>query len=789
MSPTTKSQKPLFSFRVLLFLIIAIALISSGFAFAAEDPQGGEVIYYIDNSGVNLNSPETIPAPLDTDVSFILLQKTFGNFVQDIRENFWDIPATGDANQLTVLSTLVTILTWITLFVGTILIGYTSFIGVVNTAHDGEVLGKQWSSIWIPLRAAVGIGMISPIQSLGGLALVQTLILAVAMMGASVANIVWDASIKLIATKPVVQNKPDPSIYYLGESILLSQVCLIHKSEHGLIQNTLERDDLSTGTFAQSGTSHNQVVRYYAGKEVDDSGSTVDSGGCGTLDATIDITNIGNNSVLKVQKKIYNRFDAAIYRLWDDIRPITEKIVNSDELDDFEVLSDTDYDDYHDALLRYYNTIAGFGDSTLIYHTEVSSDLIASSDSMTNDFIDQTSSGGWAMAGSYYWTLVRWAEAFTGPIQSLTELEFSPPSETDSNVTSHFDSFRHQYARILNVLDDEMYNILNTPRAIEIFGTVARRDVSNYDREEIAGLITSVTKNLQKSNTGIVTGADQGRDVDPLLAMRDIGTGIVTQIARFMTKSKEEQKSQVQGTIDQLTYKVAGLNYSGPSAKAANKQSSTMKSTMTSVIIFSFISLGILLAYVLPSLPYILWIGGVLAYLVFVVEAIIAAPIWAIMHAHPEGHSTAGKGGQGYWMLAALLARPFLMVLGLIAAMVLFRVIAWFVNYTILDTVIVMHQDNTNAIAALGLVIIYTSLMISLCYKCFGLIYEIPRWFLNWVGSSDYHGDSGEQKIMSTAGGAASQAGSSAQRGAMMGDKPDPELPPTKNGNSKLLSS
>ena len=113
--------------------------------------------------------------------------------------------------------------------------------------------------------------------------------------------------------------------------------------------------------------------------------------------------------------------------------------------------------------------------------------------------------------------------------------------------------------------------------------------------------------------------------------------------------------------------------------------------------------------------------------------------------------------------------------------MVLFRVIAWFINYTIWDTMVIMHEDGSNVIAAAGLMIIYVSIMISVCYKCFGLIYELPKWFFSWVGGNDYHGDMGEQKLLSTAGGASSQASSAGQRGSMsLGGSPPP--PPGVSG-------
>src|SRR3990167_4993200 len=48
------------------------------------------------------------------------------------------------------------------LSVGGVIIMYTLLVSTLNTAHQGEVLGKDWSSIWIPLRSALGLSLMIP---------------------------------------------------------------------------------------------------------------------------------------------------------------------------------------------------------------------------------------------------------------------------------------------------------------------------------------------------------------------------------------------------------------------------------------------------------------------------------------------------------------------------------------------------------------------------------------------------------------------------------------------------
>ena len=53
-------------------------------------------------------------------------------------------------------------------------------------------------------------------------------------------------------------------------------------------------------------------------------------------------------------------------------------------------------------------------------------------------------------------------------------------------------------------------------------------------------------------------------------------------------------------------------------------------------------------SYILPNMPFIIWIGCITGWVLLVIEAIIAAPLWAIMHLHPSGDDLTGRGGNGY---------------------------------------------------------------------------------------------------------------------------------------------
>jgi hypothetical protein len=78
------------------------------------------------------------------------------------------------------------------LFVGGILLAYTLIAGTINTAHDGEMLGKRWSATWLPIRTVAGAAAVAPVMP-GGFCVAQAIVLWLAMQGVALANQVWVA--------------------------------------------------------------------------------------------------------------------------------------------------------------------------------------------------------------------------------------------------------------------------------------------------------------------------------------------------------------------------------------------------------------------------------------------------------------------------------------------------------------------------------------------------------------------------------------------------------------------
>jgi hypothetical protein len=86
---------------------------------------------------------------------------------------------------------------------------------------------------------------------------------------------------------------------------------------------------------------------------------------------------------------------------------------------------------------------------------------------------------------------------------------------------------------------------------------------------------------------------------------------------------------------------------------------------------------GLILAFLLPLMPYFFWYAGVLGWLILVIEAVIAVPLWMFAHLTYRGEGLHGRGFEGYALIFNILLRPALMLIGLFLGYVIYGVGSW----------------------------------------------------------------------------------------------------------------
>lgn len=112
-----------------------------------------------------------------------------------------------------------------------ILLGYNILAGVAQTAHDGEMLGRRWSSMWMPIRLAIGVAAIVPTPS--GFCTAQLIVNYIAKAGVTAGAGIWGGYVRIEQEKAIKDYKlPDISgIRDLAATMFVSQICSVAKQK------------------------------------------------------------------------------------------------------------------------------------------------------------------------------------------------------------------------------------------------------------------------------------------------------------------------------------------------------------------------------------------------------------------------------------------------------------------------------------------------------------------------------------------------------------------------------
>lgn len=235
---------------------------------------------------------------------------------------------------------------------------------------------------------------------------------------------------------------------------------------------------------------------------------------------------------------------------------------------------------------------------------------------------------------------------------------------------------------------------------------------------------------------------------------------------------------------------VGGLPIVGPVMKGvgdaaqANAQLALMQTTVVTMsnigmqlmwmplflfVVTTLITIGVQFTLLIPMMPYIMFWAGGIAWVLGVLEAMVAAPLVMLAVAHPGGHDYMGHSQPAVRMLIGIVFRPVLMVIGMITGILLTFVLLSYsadgfhiVAATALGALPPSNQTLMGIMSCL-LVFVYASFLVMAFQKCFSPIYLIPEKVVEWIGGSAAH--AGEQE----AGQFASNVQQTADKGASAG--------------------
>jgi conjugal transfer/type IV secretion protein DotA/TraY len=739
--------------------------------------------------------PEVLAAIFDvspSDRSKQYLGTIFGGSVGNIS-------LSGDFNPT--LSLMFERFNFIIVTVGITMLSYTGIMSVINTAREGEAMGKKLS-LWVPLRSILGMLLMVPGPT-SGYSIVQMTVLWIVLNGVGAANQVWGVVLDQLArgvqATGTIEMKLHPNdLKPTATKILYASVCM------SSINNYM------TNLFSPTGPLRNQSkVRLYTQRFIDYSLPTAASYAevpdnttitrsaivnvgiqdaadpnlqslCGSFTVTATLTkqpacNPANGTICPNVNTTFNTATlakklnikiAALSAMFTALEPAAQILADPNPITDQFTPPDPGY-------------MSAAGTAYLGQLSQLATGLQVAATPLSGNAWEQTltppqptniyqiiKSLGWIHAGSYYYTMARSTIAtldpetippFQGPTANP-----EPPSPTISGTSQSDISADITLPAALN-------NIINKAGSMQTkYGPLTNKAI----------LVTGINRayNYTLTDSGIASGAnaltvgnrDTGNGIMNAL-VNTIGSAIRNPMLNYLSKISNNGTDDPLLSIGQFgsdlmlvgeTSVFAGLiialgislgssavSCMSPFAWGFNFLFMQLIPAMYALLIIMW-TMGATLGIYTPLVPYLIFTTTAFGWLIAVTEAVVGAPLIALGLVHPTGEEL-GQASKALAIVANLFLRPTLMIFGFVLGAGILRAAIQLVNFGFVTAV--GQSTVPTLFSIIPVVGIYTMLIIGLVNKSFSLIYMLPNQIMRWMGGAPEEGGGSPAELIGEA--------------------------------------
>ena len=197
------------------------------------------------------------------------------------------------------------------------------------------------------------------------------------------------------------------------------------------------------------------------------------------------------------------------------------------------------------------------------------------------------------------------------------------------------------------------------------------------------------------------------------------------------------------GMPARLAGKVASMFGGEAVEKLAGPAAGAMK--LVHFVAWALVIGGVVLAYVVPLIPFLRFLFGVVSWVISVVEGLVAVPLFLALQVGGESKglvSQASKGG--YLLVLHAVIRPALMVVGLVFGYFIFVAAIGLFNW-----MYAAHLEGLGNATTMGLVTlivglgVYTIVAFGIANASFKAIEVVPGEVMRWLGGHARGGSEG----------------------------------------------
>lgn len=601
------------------------------------------------------------------------------------------------------------------LSVAGVIVGWGGFRRVSATAGSGSVFDAQNSSLWMPLRTVWGLSSLIPTAN--GWSISQLVMLwAASVMGVGTANLTVDAAASALQNgTPLVMSPVMPQTTALARGVFEADLCM-HGINFGLAQAANAGgmvDDLEyISQVANSPMADGFTLR--------DGHGTYSCGG-----AWVDASQMQNQSQstswLDTSEftvgDVYSAHVNALSAMQATLDPAAKQFVQA--VMQVQTGQQVAVPDPNVAIA---SAAAAYENTVQAQAAQKAGDM----NQLSAEVVQNLSKQGWWMLGSWYQTFAMANTKLTDAVSAIGSTSgpsaSGAPGPTEAWQTA-LAAYRTQTAN---------------STASDTIGTPP----SSAAAAQAAGDSASLFKKVfaapgQRLVQAMITSGDTNRgQVNPLIRLKNMGdyvlgtaeTAMGVVIGLQVFQEMKENKLSVVGAAVAIGNAVTG---------AGDAYSGVFKAVYPYLFLFilALFMFGITLSVYLPMVPFVVWFGAAINWLVVVGEGIVAAPLWAIAHLGVDGEGFGQKSMHGYLFLLNMCVRPFLMCIGFFVGGGILVVGGTFLADGFTSAVAnAQYSSMTGIVSILALFWLFVQVSLRLVHDSFNLIILLPDQVINWVG-------------------------------------------------------
>lgn len=661
---------------------------------------------------------------------------------------------------------------------------YHLFVIIGDSAHTGKPFGRA-NALWAPVRLVFAIGLLVPVST-SGLNLGQTMAIQIAQWGSNMASQTWKISIDALSKADMGGLDMDipipPEILTIVNDVTEMRLCMeatnaVVKNMYANDQEQADKFTINLENFTEDcpGSSlFSRATRSAPRCRIYYFRSPAGEFSCGKVYQTLDELGAGGRGL---DLGVHGAIDAfqsahqqALQQLVYDYNLASAGGVSVNYLGRPYSKNSILGEDANPTAAR--QMLKAARDKAISNYTETLNQVLKKSFSknMDPDAIAQWGNHGWITAGAWFNMIARaQSMVFTGAEAALPT-SFPPTAVNKFDATSFNENTLPsdiQAARLDNVVSGTLqkirsevlslpYNEEDARKAGVFAGAAATLDPMNKD--EGRTLATMPLRFFLFIVDMVAQGAGLwGDDSKPLMQFGNSANPLA-ELASFGYRNTLTGLSivgwaaagSVLGGVVETVADLPGVSkIAGKALGAAGK----IMAALAGLAMFVggiFVAAGLTLGFVLPLIPFMKFFYNVLTWLLIVLEAVVAAPLFALSHLSPYGEGMPGQAAKGYMLLFSLFLRPTMLVVGLIAGFLFFFLAINLLNATF--SVAVMGTGLMGGtllvLAKIVFVVLYCITAYVCANKCFQTISFFPDRVMEWFGGPTLSG-----RAMGDAGG------------------------------------